>query len=132
MKNLLKTVRDSIAAAMNGRTIEQMETEQLKQNVKNAVDDYLTRHPDWQPSTKPVPKAAQVTNSKQKAARIKKSLGAGAGVFTPHVVDEAALARARSKCREIVAADPAAYSYVIPSEPLPDQDKPGGAGIIQG
>ncbi|WP_276085367.1 hypothetical protein [Klebsiella quasipneumoniae] len=49
------------------------------------------------------------------------------GVFTPHVVDEAALARARSKCREIVAADPAAYSYVIPSEPLPDQDKPGGA-----
>lgn len=34
MKNLLKTVRDSIAAAMNGRTIEQMETEQLKQNVK--------------------------------------------------------------------------------------------------
>lgn len=132
MKNLLKTVRDSIAAAMNGRTIEQMETEQRQDAVKNAVDDYLIRHPDWQPSTKPAPKAAQVTNSKQKAARIKKSLGAGAGVFTPHVVDEAALARARSKCREIVAADPAAYSYVIPSEPLPDQDKPGGAGIIQG
>ena len=55
MKNLLKTVRDSIAAAMNGRTIEQMETEQLKQNVKNAVDDYLIRHPDWQPSTKSAP-----------------------------------------------------------------------------
>jgi uncharacterized protein YeeX (DUF496 family) len=59
MKNLLKTVRDSIAAAMNGRTIEQMETEQLKQNVKNAVDDYLIRHPDWQPSTKPAPAARQ-------------------------------------------------------------------------
>ncbi|HBZ1241022.1 TPA: hypothetical protein MJE48_14020 [Klebsiella pneumoniae] len=132
MKNLLKTVRDSIAADMNGRTIEQMETEQLKQNVKNAVDDYLIRHPDWQPSTKPAPAVAPVANTKQKAKRIMKTLGAGAGVFTPPVVDEAALARARSKCREIVAADPAAYSYVIPSEPLPDQDKPGGAGIIQG
>ncbi|HCI6491515.1 TPA: hypothetical protein NPP04_004749, partial [Klebsiella pneumoniae] len=125
MKNLLKTVRDSIAAAMNGRTIEQMETEQLKQNVKNAVDDYLIRHPDWQPSTKPAPAVAPVTSKKQKAKRIMKTLGAGAGVFTPPVVDEAALARARSKCREILAADPAAYSYVIPSEPLPDQDKPG-------
>ncbi|EOH1011387.1 TPA: hypothetical protein MIP48_22000 [Klebsiella pneumoniae] len=132
MKNLLKTVRDSIAAAMNGRTIEQMETEQLKQNVKNAVDDYLIRHPDWQPSTKPAPAVAPVANTKQKAKRIMKTLCAGADVFTPHFVDEAALARARSKCREIVAADPAAYSYVIPSEPLPDQDKPGGAGIIQG
>ncbi|MFV5014350.1 hypothetical protein ACJ42H_004005 [Klebsiella pneumoniae] len=130
MKNLLKTVRDSIAAAMNGRTIEQMETEQLKQNVKSAVDDYLIRHPDWKPTTAPA--VAPVTSKKQKAKRIMKTLGAGAGVFTPHVVDEAALARARSKCREIVAADPAAYSYVIPSEPLPDQDKPGGAGIIQG
>lgn len=132
MKNLLKTVRDSIAAAMNGRTIEQMETEQLKQNVKNAVDDYLIRHPDWQPSTKPAPAAAPVANTKQKAKRIMKTLGAGAGVQNPKVVDEATLARARSKCREIVAADPAAYSYVISSEPLPDQDKPGGAGIIQG
>ena len=112
MKNLLKTVRDSIAAAMNGRTIEQMETEQLKQNVKNAVDDY------WQPSTKPAPKAAPVTNSKQKTAKIKKALGAGAGKFIPHVVDELALERARTKCREIVAADPAAYSYIIESAPI--------------
>lgn len=118
MKNLLKTVRDSIAAAMNGRTIEQMETEQLKQNVKNAVDDYLIRHPDWQPSTKPAPKAAPVTNSKQKTAKIKKTLGAGAGKFIPHVVDELALERARTKCREIVAADPAAYSYIIESAPI--------------
>ena len=130
--NILKKVKESIAAALLGKTSEQLADEQRQDAVKAAVDDYLTRHPDWQPSTKPVPKAAQVTNSKQKAARIKKSLGAGAGVFTPHVVDEAALTRARSKCREIVAADPAAYSYVIPSEPLPDQDKPGGAGIIQG
>jgi hypothetical protein len=77
MKNLLKTVRDSIAAAMNGRTIEQMETEQLKQNVKNAVDDYLIRHPDWQPSTKPAPAVAPVTNTKQKTAKIKRRLVLG-------------------------------------------------------
>ncbi|HBR3776666.1 hypothetical protein AAHU82_22670 [Klebsiella pneumoniae] len=118
MKNLLKTVRDSIAAAMNGRTIEQMETEQRQDAVKAAVDEYLARHPDWKLSTKPAPKAAPVTNSKQKTARIKKALGAGAGKFIPHVVDEAALERARIKCREIVAADPAAYSYIIESAPI--------------
>ncbi|MCQ0622841.1 hypothetical protein L1C21_22185 [Klebsiella pneumoniae] len=118
MKNLLKTVRDSIAAAMNGRTIEQMETEQRQDAVKNAVDDYLIRHPDWQPSTKPAPKAAPVTNSKQKTAKIKKALGAGAGKFIPHVVDELALERARIKCREIVAADPATYSFIIESTPI--------------
>ncbi|ELZ2428147.1 TPA: hypothetical protein MNP03_000974 [Klebsiella pneumoniae] len=118
MKNLLKTVRDSIAAAMNGRTIEQMETEQRQDAVKAAVDDYLTRHPDWKPSTKPAPKAAPVRDSKQKSKRIMKSLGVGAGTFTPHIVDEAALARARTKCREIVAADPAAYSYIIESTPI--------------
>lgn len=118
MKNLLKTVRDSIAAAMNGRTIEQMETEQRQDAVKAAVDEYLARHPDWKLSTKPAPKAAPVTNSKQKTARIKKALGAGAGKFIPHVVDEAALERARIKCREIVAANPAAYSYIIESAPF--------------
>ncbi|HHG1250560.1 hypothetical protein ACKLL6_24545 [Klebsiella quasipneumoniae subsp. similipneumoniae] len=118
MKNLLKTVRDSIAAAMNGRTIEQMETEQRQDAVKAAVDEYLARHPDWKLSTKPAPKAAPVTNSKQKTARIKKALGAGAGKFIPHVVDEAALERACIKCREIVAANPAAYSYIIESAPI--------------
>ncbi|XXD11065.1 hypothetical protein ACMYSN_09860 [Klebsiella sp. R445] len=118
MKKLLKTVRDSIAAAMNGRTIEQMETEQRQDAVKAAVDEYLARHPDWKLSTKPAPKAAPVTNFKQKTARIKKALGAGAGKFIPHVVDEAALERARIKCREIVAANPAAYSYIIESTPI--------------
>ncbi|MCR2773920.1 hypothetical protein [Enterobacter kobei] len=113
MKNLLKTVRDSIAAAMNGRTIEQMETEQLKQNVKNAVDDYLIRHPDWQPSTKSAP----VTNTKQKA-RIMKTLGAGAGGFQAHEIDPEMLRLAREKCREIVAADPDRYSHIIESAPL--------------
>ncbi|MDA5124515.1 hypothetical protein PG923_16130 [Klebsiella pneumoniae] len=130
MKTTLQKVRDSIAAALLGKTPEQLEEEQRLDAVKSAIDDYLILHPDWKPTTAPA--VAPVTSKKQKAKRIMKTLGAGAGVFTPPVVDEAALARARSKCREIVAADPAAYSYVIPSEPLPDQDKPGGAGIIQG
>ena len=132
MKTTLQKVRDGIAAALLGKTPEQLAEEQRRDAVKNAVDDYLIRNPDWKPSQKPSHQSAPVANTKQKAKRIMKTLGAGAGVFTPHFVDEAALARARSKCREIVAADPAAYSYVIPSEPLPDQDKPGGAGIIQG
>lgn len=118
MKNLLKTVRDSIAAAMNGRTIEQMETEQLKQNVKNAVDDYLIRHPDWQPSTKPAPAVAPVTNTKQKTAKIKKALGAGAGGFQAHDIDPEMLRLARDKCRQVVASDPERYSHIIESTPL--------------
>ncbi|HCD6227302.1 TPA: hypothetical protein ACX39B_001067 [Klebsiella pneumoniae] len=130
MKTTLQKVRDGIAAMLLGKTPEELADEQRKQNVKNAVDDYLIHHPDWKPTTAPA--VAPVANTKQKAKRIMKTLGAGAGVQNPKVVDEAALARARSKCREIVAADPAAYSYVISSEPLPDQDKPGGAGIIQG
>lgn len=132
MKSALQKVKDGIAAMLLGKNPEQLADEQRQAAVKSAVDDYLARHPDWKPSTKPAPAVAPVANTKQKAKRIMKTLGAGADVFTPHVVDEAALARARSKCREIVAADPAAYSYVIPSVPLPDQDKPGGAGIIQG
>ncbi|EKQ6536106.1 TPA: hypothetical protein RQP16_002328 [Klebsiella michiganensis] len=118
MKNLLKTVRDSIAAAMNGRTIEQMETEQRQDAVKSAVDDYLIRHPDWKPSQQPSPKAKPVTSTKQKVNRIKKSLGAGAGGFQSHEIDPELLARARAKCREIVAADPAGYSYIIESAPI--------------
>lgn len=118
MKNLLKTVRDSIAAAMNGRTIEQMETEQRQDAVKNAVDDYLIRHPDWQPSTKPAPKAAPVTNTKQKTAKIKKALGAGAGGFLAHEIDPEMLRLARDKCRQVVASDPERYSHIIESTPL--------------
>ncbi|HHO8485320.1 hypothetical protein ACFPZP_20645 [Citrobacter bitternis] len=139
MKNLLKTVRDSIAAAMNGRTIEQMETEQLKQNVKNAVDDYLIRHPDWQPSTQPgkagltsktltavhaaasanpSPAVVPVRDSKQKAKRVMKSLGAGAGVFTPHIVDEEALRRAREAARAFQAAEPERYGDIITATPI--------------
>jgi hypothetical protein len=96
-----------------GQNSEELADEQRQTAVKNAVDDYLTRNPDWQPLTKPAPKAAQVTNSKQKAARIKKSLGAGAGVFTPHVMDEEALRRAREAARAFQAADPDRYGDII-------------------
>ncbi|HHP2688306.1 TPA: hypothetical protein ACR8T8_004739 [Klebsiella pneumoniae] len=139
MKNLLKTVRDSIAAAMNGRTIEQMETEQLKQNVKSAVDEYLIRNPDWKPSTQPgkagltsktltavhaaasanpSPAVVPVRDSKQKAKRVMKSLGAGAGVFTPHIVDEEALRRAREAARAFQAAEPERYGDIITATPI--------------
>lgn len=127
MKTTLQKVREGIAAALLGKTREQLEEEQLKDAVKSAVDDYLIRHPDWKPSPQPSPKAKptgqRIKDTKQKAKRIMKIMGAGAGVFTPHVVDEAALARARAKCREIVTANPAAYSYIIESAPLRDDEQ---------
>ena len=113
MKTTLQKVKDGIAAMLLGKTPEELADEQRQTAVKNAVDDYLTRNPDWQPLTKPAPKTAQVTNSKQQAARIKKSLGAGAGVFTPHVMDEEALRRAREAARASQAADPDRYGDII-------------------
>ncbi|WP_064388285.1 hypothetical protein [Klebsiella michiganensis] len=114
MKNLLKAVRDSIAATMTGRTVEQMEDDARQAAVKNAVEDFLKLHSaDY---LKPAePKAA--TTSPVTKKRVMKSLGAGAGGFTPHV-DEEALHRAREKCREIVASDPDRYSHIIESTPL--------------
>lgn len=114
MKSILQKVKDRIAAMLLGKNPEQLADEQRQAAVKNAVDDYLIRNPDWKPS----PKVISVKDSKQKATRIMKTLGAGAGRFTPHIVDEGALERARTKCREIVAADPAAYSYIIESTPI--------------
>ncbi|GEC68533.1 hypothetical protein RTE01_31680 [Raoultella terrigena] len=118
MKSALQKVKDGIAAMLLGKNPEQLADEQRQAAVKNAVDDYLARHPDWKLSTKPAPKAAPVTNSKQKTARIKMALGAGAGKFIPHVVDEVALERARIKSREVVASDPERYSHIIDSTSL--------------
>ncbi len=116
--NLIEKVRSGITATLLGKTPEQLAEEQRRDAVKNAVDDYLIRNPDWKPTQKPSHQSAPVANTKQKAIRIMKTLGAGAGGFTPHVIDETELARARAKCREIVAADPAAYSYIIESAPI--------------
>ena len=119
MKTTLEKVRNLIAASMAGWLPEEYEQQQREEKLKGAVDRFLENHPEYiecytsKPTTAPA--VAPVTSKKQKAKRIMKTLGAGAGVFTPHVVDEAALARARAKCREIVAADPATYSFIIES-----------------
>lgn len=118
MKNLLKTVRDSIAATLKGKTVEEMEDEARQAAVKSAVDKYLIHYPDWEPSAKPAPKAVPVTNTKQKTTRIKKALGAGAGGFQAHEIDPEMLRLAREKCREVVATDPERYSHIIESAPL--------------
>ena len=78
MKTTLQKVRDGIAAALLGKTPEQLADEQRRDAVKNAVDDYLIRNPDWKPSQQPAPAVSPVANTKQKAKRIMKTLGAGA------------------------------------------------------
>lgn len=116
MKTTLQKVKDGIAAALLGKTPDQLEEEQRQDAVKAAVGRFLESNPAWKPSAKPAPAVVPVKDSKQKAKqRIKKTLGQNG--FTPHIVDEDALARARAKCREIVAADPAAYSFIIESAP---------------
>lgn len=110
---LIEKVRAGITAALLGKTPEELADETRRAAVKSAVDEYLIRYPDWKPSTKAAPKAAPVKDSKQKAKRIKKTLGAGAGAFAPHVVDEEALARAREAARAFKAADPDRYSEII-------------------
>lgn len=122
MKNTPEKVRNMIAASMAGWLPEEDEQQQREEKLKGAVDRFLENHPEYieRYSSKPMtaPALAPVKDTEQKAVRIKKSLALGAGVFTPHVVDEAALARARAKCREIVAADPERYSHIIESAPL--------------
>ncbi|HCI5764088.1 hypothetical protein [Pantoea vagans] len=115
MTNILKTVRGSIAAALLGKTPEQLEDDARQAAVKNAVGDFLKLHPaDY---LKPAgPKAA--TTSPVTKKRVMKSLGAGAGTFTPHIVDEEALRRACEAARAFQAADPERYSHIIESAPL--------------
>ncbi|MBG2628662.1 hypothetical protein I4545_25370 [Klebsiella michiganensis] len=111
MKTTLQKVRDSIAAVLLGKTPEQLADEQRRDAVKNAVGRFLESNPDWEPTTAPI--VAPVANTKQKAKRIMKALGAGAGVFTPHVMDEEALRRAREAARAFQAADPDRYGDTI-------------------
>ncbi|WP_417640570.1 hypothetical protein [Klebsiella sp. FR21TRMT6331] len=137
MKTTLQKVRDSITAALQGRTVEEMEDAQRQEAVCAAVGRFLDSNPDWKPSQQSSQQPAPVKDSnpatqggvsgestnggsprctKQKAKRILKTLGQNG--FTPHVIDEVALARARAKCREIVAADPSVYSFIIESAPI--------------
>lgn len=136
---LQQKVRDGIAAALKGKTVEQMEDDARQAAVKSAVDEYLIRNPDWKPSTQPgkagltsktltavhaaasanpSPAVVPVRDSKQKAKRVMKSLGAGAGVFTPHIVDEEALRRAREATRAFQAAEPERYGDIITATPI--------------
>lgn len=114
MKTTLQKVRDGIAAVLQGRTVEEIEDAQRQEAVCAAVGRFLESNPDWKPSAKPAP----VRDSKQKTARIKKSLGAGAGGFQAHEIDLEMLRLAREKCREVVASDPKRYSHVIESTPI--------------
>lgn len=122
MTDILKAVRDGIMGALLGFSPEQWADEQRQQDVTNAVDRFLESNPDWKPSQQSAPAVQPIKDTKQKAKRIMKTLAPAASVFTPHVLDEAALARARAKCREIVTADPAAYSFIIESAPLRDHE----------
>lgn len=108
--NILKQVKDSIAAALLGKTSEQLADEQRQTAVKSAVEDFLKLHSaDY---LKPAePKAATTLPVTKK--RVMKSLGAGAGTFTPRIVDEEALHRAREAARAFQAADPDRYSDII-------------------
>ena len=108
MKITLQKVRDGITAVLLGKTIDQVEKEALEVALKTAVEDYLVSNPDWEPP----PKVISVKDSKQKATRIMKSLGAGAG-FTPHVVDEEELQQAIKAARAFQKADPERYSHII-------------------
>ncbi|MEC5319670.1 hypothetical protein VSX61_12090 [Brenneria populi subsp. brevivirga] len=117
MKTILQKVKDGIAATLKGQTVEQMEDEARQAAVKSAVDEYLIRYPDWEPSTKVI----SVKDSKQKATKVfMKTLGAGAGAgtFIPHVVDQDALQRAREAARAFQAADPERYGYIITASPI--------------
>lgn len=115
----IEKVRNMIAASMAGWLPEEYEQQQREEKLKGAVDRFLENHPEYieRYTSKPMT-APAVAPVKEKAVRIKKSLALGAGVFTPHVVDEEALHRAREKCREIVAADPDRYSHIIESAQL--------------
>ncbi|EJY1760627.1 TPA: hypothetical protein ACJ5AQ_002396 [Klebsiella pneumoniae] len=122
MKNTPERVRNMIAASMAGWLPEEYEQQQREEKLKGAVDRFLENHPEYieryTSKLKAAPAVAPVTNTKQKNARIKKALGAGAGTFTPHIVDEEALRRAREAARAFQAADPERYGDIITAAPI--------------
>lgn len=114
-------VRNMIAASMAGWLPEEYEQQQREEKLKSAVNRFLDNHPEYieryTSKSMTAPAVAPVKDGKEKTARIKKAIGAGAGEFIPHFVDEAALERACAKCREVVASDPDRYSHIIESAP---------------
>lgn len=118
----IEKVRNMIAASMAGWLPEEYEQQQREEKLKGAVDRFLENHPEYieryTSKQMTAPAVAPVKDSKQKAKRIMKTLGAGAGVFTPHVVDEEALRRAREAARAFQAADPERYGDIITAAPI--------------
>ena len=115
MKTKLQKVKDGIAAALLGKTPEEQANDQRQAAVKSAVEDFLKLHPaDYLKTAEP--KAA--TTSPVTKKRVMKSLGAGAGTFTPHIVDQDALRRACEAARAFQAADPERYGGIITAAPI--------------
>lgn len=121
MKTTLE-VRNMIAASMAGWLPEEYEQQQREEKLKGAVERFLENHPEYieRYTSKPMtaPAVVPVTNTKQKTAKIKKALGAGAGGFQVHEIDPEMLRLARDKCRQVVASDPERYSHIIESTPI--------------
>lgn len=106
----LNSIRNALCAAMHGMTPEEYELQKARDNLKTLTDEFLDQHPEYLRGRFSEGKPAPVDASTK---RIKKSLGADAGTFTPHIIDEGALERARVQCREVVASDPDRYSHII-------------------
>ncbi|HIG8797324.1 TPA: hypothetical protein ACYEOW_003279 [Raoultella terrigena] len=125
MTNTLEKVRNMIWAGMAGITPEEWQQKQSKDNLKSAVDRFLEQNPHYLDNN---PINQPVRDSKQKARRIKKSLGADAGKWSQeHGLDPEQLRLAREKCRQIVAENPDQYSHVITAATAPD----GSNSLVQ-
>ena len=122
MKTTLEKVRNMIAASMAGWLPEEYEQQQREEKLKSAVNRFLENHPEYieRYTSKPMtaPAVASVRDSKEKTAKIKKALGAGAGGFQAHEIDPEMLRLAREKCRQAVAENPERYSHIIETAPL--------------
>ena len=123
--NTLEKVRSLIWASMAGISPEEWQNQRDQQNLKSAVDKFLEQNPNYldnHSSNQPV------RDSKQKARRIRKSLGADAGKWSQeHGLDPEQLRLAREKCRQIVAENPDQYSHVITAATAPD----GSNSLVQ-
>ncbi|ESL54648.1 Uncharacterised protein [Klebsiella pneumoniae] len=107
----LNSIRNALFAAMHGLSVEQYELQKARDNLKSVTDDFLDQHPEYLRERFAEGKPAT-------ELELLKSAPVDDGTFTPHIIDEGTLERARVKCREVVASDPDRYSHIIESSPL--------------
>ncbi|HDG9806039.1 TPA: hypothetical protein PGG58_000715 [Raoultella planticola] len=107
----LKSIRNALCAAMHGMTSEEYELQKARDNLKSVTDNFLDQHPEYL-------RVRFAEGNPPTELELLKSAPVNAGTFTPHIIDEGALERARVKCREVVASDPDRYSHIIESAPL--------------